>query len=128
MSGSRRGSASARLACGAAGEGDIRDELAAAAQDVTAVEAPRHVAFAGPMGTSAARWGMELEPIDDRQTEAEMWIEVDLGGMMRAIPGHILQSRIQRVSDREMASIKAAVESDTPGGSEPWMDARADLP
>src|ERR1700733_11042621 len=31
-------------------------------QEVTAVEAPRSVAFAGPMGTSAARWGVELEP------------------------------------------------------------------
>ena len=86
-------------------------------QYVTAVEAPHHVAFAGPMGTSAARWGMELEPIDDQQTDAMMWIEVDLGGIMRVIPGHMLQSRIQRVSDREMVSIKAAVESDTPGGS-----------
>ena len=86
-------------------------------QDVTAVEAPRRVAFAGPMGTSAARWGMELEPMDDKQTEAKMWIEVDLGGLMRAIPGRILQRRIQRVSDREMVGIKAAVESATPGGS-----------
>ena len=84
------------------------------AQDVTAVEAPRCLAFAGPMGTSAARWGMELEPMDDRQTEAKMWIEVDLGGIMRAIPGRILKGRIQRVSDREMAAIKAAVESETP--------------
>jgi hypothetical protein len=88
------------------------------AQDVTAVEAPRCVAFAGPMGTSAARWGMELEPMDDKQTEAKMWIEVDLGGVMRVIPGRILQRRIQRVSDREMVSIKAAVESATPGGSQ----------
>jgi hypothetical protein len=87
------------------------------AQDVTAVEAPRCVAFAGPMGTSAARWGMELEPMDDKQTEAKMWIEVDLGGLMRVIPGRILQRRIQRVSDREMVGIKAAVESATPGGS-----------
>jgi len=85
---------------------------------VTAVEAPRHVAFAGPMGTSAARWGMELEPVDDRQTEAQMWIEVDLGGIMRAIPGRMLKGRIQRVSDREMAAIKAAVESATPGSSD----------
>jgi hypothetical protein len=69
------------------------------------------------MGTSAARWGMELEPIDDRQTEAEMWIEVDLGGIMRAMPGRILKGRIQRVSDREMAAIKAAVESAAPGDS-----------
>jgi carbon monoxide dehydrogenase subunit G len=86
-------------------------------QDVTTVEAPRCVAFAGPMGTSAARWGMELEPMDDKQTEAKMWIEVDLGGLMRVIPGRILQRRIQRVSDREMVGIKAAVESATPGGS-----------
>jgi hypothetical protein len=78
---------------------------------VTAVEAPRHVTFAGPMGTSAARWGMELEPMNDKQTEATMWIEVDLGGLMRVIPARILQSRIQRVSDREMVGIKAAVES-----------------
>jgi uncharacterized protein YndB with AHSA1/START domain len=89
----------------------------ARSQNVTAVEAPRRVAFAGPMGTSAARWGMELEPMDDRQTEAMMWIEVDLGGLMRVIPGRILQRRIQRVSDLEMVGIKAAVESATPGGS-----------
>ena len=90
----------------------------ARSQEVTAVEAPHCVAFAGPMGTSAARWGMQLEPMDDGQTEAEMWIEVDLGGIMRAIPGSILRGRIQRVSDREMAAIKAAVESATPGGSD----------
>ena len=29
-------------------------------QGVTVVEAPHHLAFAGPMGTSAARWGMEF--------------------------------------------------------------------
>jgi len=86
-------------------------------QYVSAVEAPRHVAFAGPMGTSAARWGMELEPIGDEQTEAMMWIEVDLGNVMRVIPGRILRSRIQRVSDREMVGIKTRVESATPGGS-----------
>src|SRR5262249_9725836 len=86
-------------------------------QEVTDVEPPRYVAFAGPMGTSAARWGMELEPLGDQQTEALMWIEVDLGGVMRAIPGGILQNRIQRVSDLEMVGIKAGVESATPGGT-----------
>ena len=87
----------------------------ARSQSVTAVEAPRHMAFAGPMGPSAARWGMELDPIDDSRTEAMMWIEVDRAGFMRAVPGRLLEGRIQRVSDQEMAAIKAAVESTTPG-------------
>ena len=87
-------------------------------QEVTAVEAPRYVAFAGPMGTSAARWGMELEPAADRQTDAMMWIEVDLAGIMRAVPCRILKGRIQRVSNREMAAIKTAVEAGTRGGAE----------
>ena len=87
-------------------------------QEVTVVEAPRYVAFAGPLGTSAARWGMEFEPVDEKQTDAVMWIEVDLAGIMRAIPSRILKGRIQRVSDREMAAIKAAVESATREGAE----------
>ena len=86
-------------------------------QEVTAVEAPRYVAFAGTMGPSASRWGMELEPLDDRQTDAKMWIEIDLAGIMRAVPG-LLKGSIQRVSDREMAAIKAAVESATREGAE----------
>ena len=86
-------------------------------QQVTVVEAPRNVAFAGRMGTSAARWGMELEPVDDSQTDAKMWIEVDLAGFMRAAPG-LFKGSIQRVSDREMAAIKAAVESATRGAAE----------
>jgi hypothetical protein len=85
---------------------------------VTAVEAPGHVAFAGPMGTSAARWGMELKPVDERQTDAMMWIEVDLAGIMRAIPSRMLKGRIQRVSDIEMVAIKAAVEADAREGAE----------
>jgi hypothetical protein len=80
-------------------------------QEVTVVEAPRSLAFAGPLGTSTARWGMELEPMENRQTEALMWIEVELGGPMRAIPAGLFKSRIQRVSNLEMTLIKAAVES-----------------
>ncbi len=86
-------------------------------QQVTVVEAPRTMAFAGPMGTSAARWGMELEPAGDGQTDTMMWVEVDLAGLMRAIPARMLQSRIQRVSDAEMVAIKAAVESDAREGA-----------
>ncbi|MCW3018630.1 MAG: hypothetical protein JWN10_938 [Solirubrobacterales bacterium] len=84
-------------------------------QGVTVVEEPRRLAFAGPMGTSAARWGMEFEPMDEEQTDAMMWVEVDRKNIMRAIPGPVLKGRIQRVMDREMASIKAAVESAPPG-------------
>jgi len=79
-------------------------------EEVTAVEAPRYVAFAGTMGVSPARWALELEPVDDGQTDAMMWVEVDLAGIMRAVPG-LLKGSIQRVSNREMAAIKAAVES-----------------
>jgi len=86
-------------------------------QEMTLAEPPHAMAFAGPMGTSAARWGMELEPIDDRRTEARMWIEVRLAGIMRAIPPRALKRRIQRVSDLEMVAIKAAVESDAANGS-----------
>jgi hypothetical protein len=86
-------------------------------QEVTAVEAPRYVSFAGPMGTSAARWAMDLQPVDDRHTEALMWIEVDLAGIMRTIP-RTLKGSVQRVSDREMVAIKAAVESDARQGAE----------
>jgi hypothetical protein len=87
-------------------------------QQVTVVEAPRFLAFAGPMGTSAARWGMEFESAGDGQTSAMMWVEVDLAGIMRAIPGRMLKSRVQRVSDIEMVAIKAAVESAARAGAE----------
>jgi len=81
-------------------------------QRVTVVEAPRQMAFAGPLGTSAARWGMELEPIDDQQTDTMMWVEVDFAGIMSAIPASFFKRRVQRVSDLEMVLIKSAVESD----------------
>ena len=80
-------------------------------QEVTGIEPPASMAFAGPMGTSAARWGMDLKPAGDGQTNAMMWIEVDLMGIMRAVPAGMLKGRVQRVSDIEMVAIKAAVES-----------------
>jgi hypothetical protein len=61
---------------------------------------------------------MELEPIEGGQTEATMWVEVDRGSLMRAIPGRVLGGRIRRVMDVEMAAIKAALELATPGGSD----------
>jgi hypothetical protein len=68
------------------------------------------------MGTSPSRWGMELEPAGDGQTAATMWIEVDLAGLMRAVPG-VFKGSLQRVSDREMVAIKAAVESEARAGA-----------
>lgn len=89
-------------------------------QQVTAVQAPRSVAFAGPMGTCAARWGMELDPVDgDQCTDAVMWIEVELAGVMRALPERLLKARIQRVSDVEMVAIKAALEARTRADAQP---------
>jgi hypothetical protein len=87
-------------------------------QQVTVVDPPASLAFAGPMGTSAARWGMEFKPLDDGRTDAMMWVEVDLAGIMRAIPAGLLKGRVQRVSDSEMAAIKAAVESGARQGAE----------
>lgn len=80
-------------------------------QRVTVAEAPRRMGFAGPMGTSSARWGMELATADPGRTVAMMWVEVDMHGVMRAIPERMLQARVQRVSDREMVAIKGAVEA-----------------
>jgi hypothetical protein len=81
-------------------------------QRVTVVEAPHQMAFAGPLGTSAGRWGMVLEPVDDGQTDTMMWVEVDFAGIMRAIPAGAFKRRVQRVSDLEMVLIKSALESD----------------
>jgi Polyketide cyclase / dehydrase and lipid transport len=78
-------------------------------QEVTAVEPPTAMAFAGPMGTSTARWGMELKPLDDGHTDTMMWVEVDLTGL--------LKGRVQRVSDLEMVAIRAALESAARNGA-----------
>ena len=86
-------------------------------EQVTAVDSPRSMAFVGTMGTSVARWGMEFEPADDGYANAMMWVEVDLANIMRVVPGRSLQAQIQRVSDIEMAAIKAAVESDVQAGA-----------
>jgi len=84
-------------------------------QEVTAVEEPRRVAFAGPLGLSSASWGMELQPIDNGQTDTRMWVEVNLESLMRAIPVRTFKGRIEGVMDIELAAMKVAVESATPG-------------
>src|ERR1700751_3442780 len=39
-------------------------------RNVPSGESPPSVPFAGPMGTSASPWGMEIEPLDDHRTDA----------------------------------------------------------
>lgn len=84
---------------------------------VTAVDPPHSMAFAGTMGSSVARWGMEIEPAGDGRTDAMMWVEVDLANVMRVIPARVLERQVQRVSDIEMAGIKGAVERDLREGA-----------
>ncbi|MBO1739457.1 SRPBCC family protein [Leifsonia sp. TF02-11] len=79
---------------------------------VTAVDEPNAMAFAGTMGTSVARWGMEFVPVGTVGTAAMMWVEVDIANVMRVYPARALRAQIQRVSDREMTGIRAAVEAD----------------
>lgn len=83
-------------------------------QQVTTVQEPHSVAFVGRMGVSPSRWGMELTPAAERSTDAMMWIEVDPAGFMRAVPG-VFKGSLQRVSNREMVAMKAAIESLAPG-------------
>jgi hypothetical protein len=76
---------------------------------------------------------MEFAPIDDGQIEAEMWVEVDLRNIMRALPKRAFQNRIQGVMDVEMVAIKAAVESlppapPTAGGGPEERPLEADTP
>ncbi|MEY9950641.1 SRPBCC family protein [Leifsonia sp. EB34] len=84
---------------------------------VTAVDAPHTMAFAGTIGSSPARWGMEVLPAGEDSTDAIMWVEVDLANVMRLLPPGVLRRRIQRTSDIEMAAIKAAVEADVQAGA-----------
>lgn len=85
---------------------------------VTAVDEPHSMAFAGTMGTSVARWGMEFTAVGGTGTAAMMWVEVDLANVMRVYPARALQAQIQRVSDQEMAGIRSAVEADVQAGAQ----------
>ena len=70
------------------------------------------MAFAGPLGTSTARWGMELEPLDGHADRRD---DVGRGRPQERDardPGGAFNDRIRRVMDVEMAAIKAAVEAD----------------
>ena len=79
--------------------------------DVSAVDAERRLAFTGAMGPSRLRWGFDLTAIDADRTDLNLWVEVELQSLMRAVPGGVLRILIRRVNERELIAIKSAVES-----------------
>jgi len=84
---------------------DIPDEIA------------RELAVAGQELSRAALEALALEGYR-RGALSQLHVTIeDLAGAMRAVPG-LLKGSLQRVSDREMAAIKAAVESVPRAGAE----------
>jgi hypothetical protein len=94
--------------------GSIRDR----SLDVSAVDAPNRLEFAGKMGVSSLRWGFDLAAADSDRTDVRLWVEVQLKSLMRVVPGQLLKSMIRSVNARELAAIKSAVESPAPVGHE----------
>ncbi len=82
--------------------------------EVTAVDAPLHLGFAGTMGPSSLRWGFDLAPVGKIRTDVVLWIETDRHGPMRLMPAGVLKSMFRRVNERELKAIKSAVESASP--------------
>ena len=78
--------------------------------DVTTVEAPDRLGFAGAVGPSPMKWGFDLTANADGRTEVVLWIEAEPRGLMRGMPSPLLRSMFRHVNDRELAAIKAAVE------------------
>jgi demethylmenaquinone methyltransferase/2-methoxy-6-polyprenyl-1,4-benzoquinol methylase len=71
---------------------------------------------------------MALAPTGDGPTAAEMWIEVDVVGLMRAVSGRVLKGRIRRGGDRETAAITGAIVSATPSGPDSPTGSRTSDP
>lgn len=78
--------------------------------DVTSVDAPRQLGFAGSMGPTSITWGFDLRVVDDDKTEVLLWIEADRGGIMRLIPPGVLRTMFRGINRRELDAIRAAVE------------------
>ena len=81
--------------------------------DVTTVDAPRTLAFAGTMGAAPIRWGFEMTDSDAGRTHVLLWIEAEPRGAVRVLPPVVLRSMFRQVNQREVAAIKTRVESRT---------------
>ena len=88
--------------------------------DVTAVEAPSRIEFAGLYGPSPLRWGFGLTPAGGTRTAILLWVEMDRRGTMRATPAPVLRKMVRGTNGREIAAIKTAVEAGiSPMAAEP---------
>jgi Polyketide cyclase / dehydrase and lipid transport len=88
--------------------------------DVTTVDVPHRIEFAGSYGPSPLRWGFGLTAAGERRTAILLWVEMDRRGPMRATPAPVLRKMVRATNDREIAAIKTAVEAGiTPKGAEP---------
>lgn len=77
--------------------------------DVTSVDAPTRLTFAGTMGPSSINWGFDLEPAGQGGSEVILWIDAERGGAMRLLPAAVLRSMFRKVNLRELVAIKRAV-------------------
>ena len=87
--------------------GSMRDRTL----DVSAVDAPRRIEFAGLFGPSPLRWGFDLTAAGGTRTGILLWVEMDRRGPMRATPAPVLRKMVRDTNDREIAAIKTAVEA-----------------
>ena len=85
------------------------------------VVSPRGIALTESNVLSAitANDGKVFFSINVDAAEARAWesVRAQAETAVRAIPGRVLEHRIRRVMDIEMAAIKAAVESEPPAGA-----------
>jgi hypothetical protein len=79
--------------------------------DVVSAEVPRRIEFSGMEGPSPLRWGFDLAPVDSKETDILLWVELDRRGPMRALPAPVLRKMVRDTNDREIAIIKSKVEA-----------------
>jgi hypothetical protein len=88
--------------------------------DVTTVDAPGRIEFAGSYGPSPLRWGFGLTAAGEMRTAILLWVEMDRRGPMRATPAPVLRKMVRDTNDREIAAIKTVVEAGiSPKAAEP---------
>lgn len=80
--------------------------------DVTTVEVPHRLEFAGTMGAAPIRWGFDLTEVDENHAQVLLWIEAEPRGAIRLVPAGVLKGMFRRVNQRELTAIKTRVESE----------------